>query len=67
MVIYIPTRGRADNQETFKWFPKSMHDQIIMVIDEDERELYDQYPCAKMIVPENIKGISAHDRDWETI
>ena len=59
MVIYIPTRGRANNQETFKWFPKSMHDQIVMVIDEDERELYDQYPCPKLIIPEDVKGISA--------
>ena len=60
MKIYIPTRGRPKNQETLKWFPKDMqtNGQVVLVIDEDEKDQYDKYPdTAKMVVPEDCIGI----------
>tara|TARA_R100001463_G_scaffold124691_1_gene181815 strand:- start:30821 stop:31627 length:807 start_codon:yes stop_codon:yes gene_type:complete len=62
MKIYIPTRGRPDNQETLKWFPESMikDGTVILAIDEDEQDKYTKYPeVQKFIVPSSVKGISA--------
>ena len=64
MKIYIPTRGRADNQVTLSFFPESMRENVVLVIDADEEEQYVnrdghyKYVCEYMVVPEDIKGIS---------
>jgi hypothetical protein len=58
MKIYIPTRGRPFNQETLKHFPQEMKKQVVLVIDEDEKDEYHWCPnTPKMIIPANIKGI----------
>lgn len=58
MKIYIPTRGRPHNQETLKHFPKEMQSEVVLVIDEDEKDDYTSYPnTPKMVVPKNIVGI----------
>ena len=58
MRIYIPTRGRTFNQETLKHFPKEMKKEVVLVVDEDEKDLYTQHDTPKMVVPSSIKGIS---------
>jgi glycosyltransferase involved in cell wall biosynthesis len=61
MKVYIPTRGRPTNQVTLEHFPKTLVEQetVVLVIDEDEQELYGKYDqVKKMVVPNSIKGIS---------
>ena len=59
MIIYIPTRGRADNQVTLSFFPEDMRKDVVLVIDEDEKHLYEnKYDCKYMVIPEEIKGIA---------
>ena len=59
MIIYIPTRGRADNQVTLSFFPEDMRKDVVLVIDEDEKHLYEnKYDCKYMVIPEDIKGIA---------
>ena len=36
MKIYIPTRGRADDQVTLSFFPESLRKEVVLVIDSDE-------------------------------
>ena len=59
MKIYIPTRGRADDQVTLSFFPESLRKEVVLVIDSDEEHLYkDKYDCQFMVIPEDIKGIA---------
>ena len=60
MKIYIPTRGRAYNQETLNWFPKSMQTDgsVVLVVDPHELDQYHNYPdTPKMGIPEGMTGI----------
>ena len=62
MKIYIPTRGRPDNQVTIDFFSKDFinHGTVILAIDEDEEHLYGKYEhVKKLVVPSSVKGISA--------
>ena len=59
MKIYIPRRGRADDQVTLSFFPESLRKEVVLVIDSDEEHLYkDKYDCQFMVIPEDIKGIA---------
>ena len=50
MKIYIPTRGRADDQVTLSFFPESLRKEVVLVIDSDEEHLYkDKYDCQFML------------------
>lgn len=61
MHIFIPTYGRHDKQHTFKHLPKSIQDRTILVVQEREQHLYDDYSC--LVLPKNIKTISPA-RQW---
>ena len=53
--IYIPTVRRADNQITFNNLPKTFQERVVMVVEPDERHLYD-YPCEYLEIPEKLVG-----------
>ena len=53
--IYIPTVRRADNQITYENLPSELQKRVIMVIDPNERHLYN-YDCEYLELPEWIIG-----------
>ena len=53
MKIYIPTFRRVDNQITFNTLPDKIKQNVIMVVQEQEREQY-KYDCEYLIVDNNI-------------
>ena len=53
MKIYIPTFRRVDNQITFCNLPNKYKQNVIMVVQEQEREQY-KYDCEYLIVDNNI-------------
>ena len=55
--IYIPTIRRFDNQITFNSLPKELQYKVVMVVEPDERHLYD-YECTYLEIPEEFVG------DW---
>lgn len=59
MKILIPTRGRATTQTTLKFFPKELQEKTTLVVDYDERHLYDNSPARVWVMPEGLPaGIS---------
>ncbi len=53
--IYIPTIRRTDNQVTFENLPKELQRKVIMVVEPEERHLYN-YDCDYLELPEYIVG-----------
>ena len=53
--IYIPTVRRANNQITFENLPKELQERVFMVIDPNERHMYN-YPCEYLEIPEKLVG-----------
>ena len=54
--FYIPTLGRVENQITYNNLPDELKSKVIMVVQEDEKELYD-YDVDYLVV-ENRIGIA---------
>ena len=53
MKIYIPTFRRVDQQITFNSLPDKYKEKVVMVVQRQERDLYD-YDCEYMVVDDNI-------------
>jgi hypothetical protein len=53
MKIYIPTFRRVDKQITFNNLPDKYKESVVMVVQEQERDLYN-YDCEYMVVDDNI-------------
>ena len=53
--IYIPTVRRADNQITYDNLPDELKKRVIMVVEPNERPLYN-YPCEYLEIPEKLVG-----------
>ena len=53
--IYIPTVRRADNQITYDNLPDELKERVIMVVEPDERSLYN-YPCDYLEIPQKLVG-----------
>jgi len=53
--IYIPTVRRADNQITFDNLPLELQKRVIMVVDPNERHLYN-YDCDYIEIPQKFVG-----------
>lgn len=53
--IYIPTVRRADNQIFFESLPSELQEKVIMVVQPDERHLYN-YDCEYLEIPQSIVG-----------
>jgi len=53
--IYIPTVRRADNQISFLNLPDELKKKVIMVIDPNEKHLYN-YDCEYLCIPEKLVG-----------
>jgi len=53
MKIYIPTFKRVHKQITFVNLPNDMQKNVILVVQEQERDEYD-YNCEYLVVPNNI-------------
>lgn len=53
--IYIPTVRRADNQITYNNLPDELKERVIMVVEPDERHLYN-YPCEYLEIPQKLVG-----------
>ena len=53
--IYIPTVRRADNQITYNCFPDELKKRVVMVVEPNERSLYD-YDCEYLEIPKEIVG-----------
>ena len=53
MKIYIPTFRRVDNQITFDNIPDKIKENVIMVVQEQERDEY-KYDCEYLVVGDNI-------------
>jgi len=58
MNIYIPTRGRADQQVTLSYFPEELRQQVTLVVDYDEADQYTKYDCKIMVCPESVHDIA---------
>jgi len=58
MRIYIPTRGRADNQVTLSFFPEDLRKEVTLVVDHDEADQYVKYDCKIMVCPETVHDIA---------
>lgn len=63
--LYIPTRGRVDNQLTVERLPKGMHQHVTLVCPADEvKALRKNYPRVDVLAqPNNIKTLGAK-REW---
>lgn len=46
MTVYIPTRGRINQQETWSWLPESVRERTFLVAEETEADILDMmgYP-----------------------
>ena len=55
MKIYIPTFKRVDNQLTFTNLPDDIKENVIMVVQDQEKDQY-KYDCEYLVV-DNIIGI----------
>ena len=53
MKIYIPTFKRADNQLTFINLPDDIKKNVIMVVQDQEKDQY-KYDCEYLVVGNNI-------------
>ena len=53
--IYIPTVRRADNQITYDNLPDELKERVIMIVEPDERSLYN-YPCDYLEIPQKLVG-----------
>ena len=53
MKIYIPTFRRVDSQITFDNLPDKIKENVIMVVQEQERDEY-KYDCEYLVVVDNI-------------
>lgn len=53
--IYIPTIKRADIQLTYQNLPEELQKRVVMVIDPNERHLYN-YSCEYLELPKEIIG-----------
>ena len=53
MKIYIPTFRRVDNQITFNNLPDAVKENVILVIQEQEKDQY-KYDCEYLVVGNNI-------------
>ena len=51
MKIYIPTFRRVDSQITFDNLPDKIKENVIMVVQEQERDEY-KYDCEYLVVGE---------------
>ena len=58
MNIYIPTRGRADQQVTLSYFPEELRQEVTLVVDHDEADQYTKYDCKTMVCPESVHDIA---------
>lgn len=64
MKIFIPTRGRADDQVTLSHFPEDLRKQVTLVVNEYEKDLYDKYDCQIMACPESVVHDIASKRKY---
>ena len=55
MRIYIPTRGRQDNQITFNNLPELLKTNATLVVDYSERDNYPEYPT--VYLPPEVNSI----------
>ena len=62
MKIYIPTRGRADNQVTLSHFPDDLRQNVTLVVDKNEADEYGQFDCNIMVCPETVHDIATKRR-----
>ena len=53
MKIYIPTFRRVDNQITFNNLPDDVKENVILVVQEQEKNQY-KYDCEYLVVDNNI-------------
>tara|TARA_R110000824_G_scaffold380262_1_gene572608 strand:- start:2919 stop:3773 length:855 start_codon:yes stop_codon:yes gene_type:complete len=53
--IYIPTVRRTDKQITYENLPDELKRKVVMVIEPDERHLYN-YDCEYLEIPEKLVG-----------
>ena len=53
MKIYIPTFKRVDNQLTFTNLPDDIKKNVIMVVQDQEKDQY-KYDCEYLVVDNNI-------------
>lgn len=74
MHVFIPTYGRANRQHTFNNLPDSVKNRTILVVQDREKHLYEDYE--HLVLPKNIKTISparqwimeyANDVGWKKI
>jgi hypothetical protein len=63
MKIIIPTRGRVDNQLTFRNLPKELQERTILVCPKSEKFWLEKYKCTTLVQPEEITTI-AEKRKW---
>jgi hypothetical protein len=54
MKIYIPTRGRANDQVTLSHFPEELRKEVTLVVNEYEADQYSKYDCKIMACPESV-------------
>ena len=54
MKIYIPTRGRANDQVTLSYFPEELRKEVTLVVNEYEADQYSKYDCKIMACPESV-------------
>ena len=53
MKLYIPTFKRVDNQLTFINLPDDIKENVIMVVQDQEKDQY-KYDCEYLVVDNNI-------------
>ena len=53
MKLYIPTFKRVDNQLTFINLPDDIKENVIMVVQDQEKDQY-KYDCEYLVVDDNI-------------
>ena len=67
MKIFIPTKSRVDDQRTLKFMPEDLRKQCILVVDEAEADDYRKVHDNLLVVPSELKGISAVRKYiWDT-
>ena len=63
MHIFIPTYGRHDRQHTFNHLPPSVQGRTLLVVQDREKHLYEDFPAEILVLPKKIKTISPA-RQW---
>jgi len=64
--IIIPTFKRSDNQIFFNSIdPEFAKENVALVIQEQEKDLYEKYECEKIVLPEELNNAGlANTRQW---